>query len=222
MITTCVPGLWTIHLPVHSYAPRCPLQPEALSDSHRQDLADVLPYLACGEVSAVHAFSGRLLLAVPEDAQATLKAIARDEMAHARLMEALQSCLPAATQPPNAARLAMFFRRLESSDPAEHLGRVAALDRAVCQVLQPLLRQGCAISQSPAIHKALCALRQDEARHVRMARDMARQLGLSMTRQQQLNHAIRQRLQGLLEPVRPALGRLAENVNIQPQEEFLK
>lgn len=221
MFNACVTDLGAIHLETDQCAPCLHLQPELLSDTQRQDLADVLPYLACGEVSAVHAFSGRLLKTVPADAQATLNGIANDEIAHARLIESLQNSLPPAQQPPDAARLAMFFRRLESSDPAEHLARVAALDRAVCQVLQPLLRQGCAISQSPAMYGAFRALRQDEARHVRMAREMARQLGLAASRQQQLDHSIRLRLKSLLAPVSEALARLSANLKVQsPEENF--
>lgn len=192
----------------------------SLSAEQRQDLAEVLPYLACGEVSAVHAFSGRLLQGVPLAAQATLRAIAQDEMAHARLIDGLQKCLPPPQQPPQAARLAMFFRRLESSDPAEHLARVAALDRAVCQILQPLLRPGRVLSQAPALHGALCALRQDEARHVRMARNVAHQLGVSSLHQQSLNRSIRERLTRLLAPVVPALTRLSADVHRQTVREL--
>lgn len=180
-----------------------------LTPAQSQDLADVLPYLACGEVSAVHAFTGRLFKGVPVNAQVILRAIAQDEMAHAQLIDALQQSLPPAKSLPDAGRLAMFFKRLESSDPAEHLARVAALDRAVCQLLQPLLRQGAALSQCPDIYAALCGLRQDEARHVRMARDVASQLGISTAHQLQLNRTVRARLQRLLAPVQSALERLS-------------
>lgn len=213
-----------IHCLTHqdaSIGPDMALIRDDLTHAQCQDLAEIVPYLACGEASAVHAFSGRLLLGVPADAQATLSAIAQDEMAHARLMDALQKSLPPAQQPPQAARLAMFFRRLESHDPAEHLARVAALDRAVCQVLHPLLRPGCVLSQSPTLYGALCALRQDEARHVRMARDVARNLGLSASRQQLLDRSIRERLQHLLEPVRPALERLAANTTSHALKECM-
>jgi 1,2-phenylacetyl-CoA epoxidase catalytic subunit len=180
-----------------------------LNDSQRQDLADVLPYLACGEASAVHAFSGRLSQQLPLAARATLSAIVQDEMGHALWIEALQKTLPPPQRPPQAARLLMFFRRLESAQPAEHLAHVAALDRAVCQLLHPMLRRGGVISQAPDLHRALCALRQDEARHVRMSRAMAQQLGMSAGRQALLNQSIGARLLSLLQPVRPALARLS-------------
>ncbi len=190
-----------------------------LNTSQQQDLADVLPYLACGEASAVHAFTGRLCQKLPEGTQATLRAIAQDEMAHARLIEALQASLPSPQQAPHPARVAMFFRKLESSQPAEHLAHIAALDRAVCQLLHPLLATSCAISRSPNLHRALCALRQDEARHVNLARSLARQMGMSQSRQSALNRDIRQRLQWLLQPVSSALGRLAMPcVDQTPQE----
>lgn len=188
-----------------------------LSVPQRQDLADVLPYLACGEASAVHAFSGRLLQNLPPAAQVTLGVIAQDELRHAGLMEMLQSVLPPPRQAIQIARLHVFFRRMESSDPAQHLAHVAALDRAVCQLLHPLLLPGSAISQAPSLHRALCALRQDEARHVHMARTMAKQLGIAQERQSQLNLTVRVRLASLLQPVRPALDRLSMTYRSQAQ-----
>ena len=192
-----------------------------LSPCQRQDLADVLLYLACGEASAVHAFTGRLLHKVPWAAQATLTSIAEDEMRHAHLIETIQKNLPPARQTSGLARLAMFFRRLESSDPAEHLAHVAALDRAVCQVLHPLLSRGAAISRSPSLHRALSGLRQDEARHVCMARNMARQLGITQARQAHLNQNVRERLQSLLRPVHPALERLALPTDAHQDREYV-
>jgi cytochrome c biogenesis protein CcdA len=93
-------------------------------------LADVLPYLACGEESAVYAFTGRLQLALPADAAQVLQRIADDEQGHADLIAAIQAELPAAQASISPLRLAQFFRRIEATTPAEHLARVAALDWA--------------------------------------------------------------------------------------------
>lgn len=181
---------------------------QGLAVQHLQDLADVLPYLACGEESAVYAFTGRLQSALPAEAAQVLQRIADDEQVHADLIAAIQAELPAAQTSISPLRLAQFFRRIEAATPAEHLARVAALDWAVCKLLQPLLRIGGPVSQAPLLHSAMCDLRQDEARHVRLARSLAQQMGFSITKQTALNLDMQQRLQRLMQPVHPALQRL--------------
>jgi hypothetical protein len=194
--------------------PRSPSLPlsarltKGLAAQHRQDLADVLPYLACGEESAVYAFTGRLQSALPTDAALVLQRIANDEQGHANLIAAIQAELPAAQASISPLRLAHFFRRIEAATPAEHLARVAALDWAVCKLLQPLLCTGGPVSQAPLLHSAMCDLRQDEARHVRLARSLAQQMGFSATQQAALNLDMQQRLQRLVQPVQAALQRL--------------
>ena len=179
-----------------------------LDAGQRQDLADLLPYLACGEVSAVYAFSGRLKNSVPELAQSLLQQIAADERRHADLLIAMQAKLPSPRWPIEPTHLAMFFQRLAANDPAEHLARVSALDRAVCLLLQPLLKKGNVISRAPQLHRDLCALRRDEARHVRLTRCMASDLGCSAHHQHTLNVSIQQRLLVLMSPVMDVLSRM--------------
>lgn len=182
---------------------------QGLGAAQCQDLAEVLPYLACGEISAVLAFTGRLLRGLPEAAQQDLQSMARDEQRHALLIEQIQKHLPAPQLTSDHAHMVMFFRRLESSNPAEHLAKIAALDRAVCQLLHPLLRRGAALDAAPALHRALSALRQDEARHVCMTRTLAQQLGGLPAHQTWLNHEVGQRMHLLLKPVHAALRRLS-------------
>jgi hypothetical protein len=177
-------------------------------DSLRQDLADVLPYLACGEASAVHAFTGRLPAALGPMAAQVLQRIADDEWVHAELIASIQAELPSPTASISPSRLAVFFKRIEANDPIEHLARISALDRAVCQLLQPLLRLGAPVSQAPQLHLALSGLRQDESRHVRVARDMARALGCTEAHQAALNEDMKHRLVRLMSPVAAALQRL--------------
>lgn len=188
------------------------MRPSALSaglnPGQRQDLADLLPFLACGEESAAHVFGHSLQAAVPARFWPTLKQIAQDEHRHAELLSGLRDELPSPNPSISLTRLIFFFKRLETPDPAEHLARVAALDLAVCRVLQPLLRHGAAISGAPALHVALSQLRADEAGHVRLARSMAGELGYEPENQVQLNRTLSARLNTLLAPVAPALARL--------------
>lgn len=179
-----------------------------LSDSQRQDLADLLPFLACGEESAAHVFGHSLQSTVPASFWPTLNQIAQDEHRHAELLSGLRDELPRPNASISLTRLIVFFKRLETPDPAEHLARVAALDLAVCRLLQPLLRHGAAISRAPALYAALSQLRADEAGHVRVTRRMAGELGYQPENQVQLNRTLRARLNTLLAPVAPALARL--------------
>lgn len=179
-----------------------------LDPHQRQDLADLLPYLACGEVSAVHAFGGRLQGRVLGQAQVLLQQIAADERRHAALIMSMQKQLPSPRGCLAPTQLAIFFQRLEATDPAEHLARVSALDRAVCRLLQPLLKKGGVLSRAPQLHQDLCALRRDEARHVRLTRRMASDMGCSVDRQMQLNQSIQVRLTALMSSVADVLLRM--------------
>jgi hypothetical protein len=179
-----------------------------LSPGQRQDLADLLPFLACGEESAAHVFAHSLQAAVPARFWPSLDQIAQDEHRHAELLSGLRDELPRPNPSISPTRLIFFFKRLETPDPAEHLARVAALDLAVCRLLQPLLRHGAAISRAPALHAALSQLRADESGHVRLARRLAGELGFESENLVQLNRALSARLNTLLAPVAPALARL--------------
>ena len=179
-----------------------------------QALADALPFLRCGEESAVHAFGRRLANSAGGTArvtQAALDAITADESRHAAWLEALASALPApepASRGPQEAAMATFFRRLLTRDPALHFARIAALDLAVCAILRPLVAQRNALAAAPQVVAGLRAIRGDEARHVRVARSCARGLGISAAQQRQLDLALRTDLARLLAPVRLSLRRL--------------
>ena len=174
-------------------------------------LSNALPFLRCGEESAVHAF-GRRLAGIarnsPAAEQAALNAITDDEARHATWLEALAAALPAPDRAPQPDAMAAFFRRMLTRDPALHFARIAALDLAVCAILQPLVGAGSALAAAPDVIDGLRAIRRDEARHVRVARDCARRLGLGAAQQHALDLALRDELASLLAPVRASLRRL--------------
>lgn len=173
-----------------------------------QDLANLLPYLSCGEASAVHVFGTGLRQRLSAEHHPMLAGIAADERRHDALLTRMEHLLPPAQSQPSPQRLGLFFRRIERRDPAEHLARVAALDLAVCRVLQGLLMPGAALRASPTWWRALHGLRQDEARHVRLARQLARELGLAAERQAALDLVLARQLAELLSPVQASLQRL--------------
>jgi hypothetical protein len=173
-----------------------------------QALSNALPFLRCGEESAVHAFGRRLARTGIAAEQAALDAITADEARHAAWLEALAHALPAGNSAPDAIAMAAFFRRLLTRDPALHFARIAALDLAVCAILHPLVARHGALAASPPVVEGLRAIHRDEARHVRTARHCAARLGWSAAQQRSLDQSMRCDLAALLEPVRASLLRL--------------
>ncbi len=171
-------------------------------------LSNALPFLRCGEESAVHAF-GRRLAGTGDAAQReALDAITADEARHAAWLEALAAGLPWPEAAPDAGAMATFFRRLLTRDPALHFGRIAALDLAVCALLRPLVGPRSALVAAPQVAAGLRSIRADEARHVRVARGCARGLGVCAADQHDLDAALREELVALLAPVSSSLVRL--------------
>ena len=197
---------WT-RLPARSAAD-APLDADALPDDVSAALADALPFLRCGEESAVHAFGRRLARRAAHTDRAVLDAITADEARHARWLEALAADLPAARTAPADDAMQTFFRRLLTRDPALHFARVAALDLAVCALLRPLVARDSALAIAPRVRAGLLAIRSDEARHVRVARDCARAAGLGIAQQRRIDRTLRSDLARLLTPVRASLERL--------------
>jgi hypothetical protein len=191
--------------PASAIAP-VPLDSIAIPADVAQALADTLPFLLCGEESAVHAFGRRW--AGHTGSAAALQAIADDEIRHAAWLERLAADLPALTSAPDPERMAGFFRRLLTRDPARHFAHIAALDLAVCDILRPLTASEGALTSAPLVMAGLRGIRQDEARHVRVARDCARAFGFDAARLREAEAEIRQSLAGLLAPVRGSLALL--------------
>jgi rubrerythrin len=187
---------------------RAALDTAALPPQTARALAEALPFLRCGEESAVHAFGRRLAGAGGLAQQAALDRITADEERHASWLEALASSLPMPAAAPDAAAMAGFFRRLLTRDPALHFARIAALDLAVCAILRPLASADGALAAAPVVVKGLGSIRRDEARHVRIARRCAEALGFREHEQHALDAAMRAELTRLLAAVAPGLAHL--------------
>lgn len=188
--------------------PHRPIDAGALPPAVAAGLADALPFLRCGEESAVHAFGRRLTLVAGRAEQTALDAITADEQRHAAWLEALAAALPTPTAPPDAVAMAAFFRGLLTRDPALHFARIAALDLAVCAILRPLAAPRGGLAAAPEVVAGLASIRRDEARHVRVARHCAATLGFAAAGQRSLDLAMRAELAGLLGPVQASLARL--------------
>jgi hypothetical protein len=166
---------------VVSLGPRCFTPAKAIAEPIRgtlpekaaRALAVLLPILGCGEEAAGLAFYD---LADDEDTEAgnVLRRVAAEEQVHDGLIQALAAGLPA---PPDQTRLRSMSRRfhleLGRGDPAIRLARIAALDSAVCLLLSRLLRPGTPLAGDPALAPVLRRIARDEARHVRITRELA-------------------------------------------------
>lgn len=180
-----------------------------LPDDVALALAQALPFLRCGEESAVHAFGRRLMHSADPAEQLTLATITADEQRHANWLAALAAALPAAHSGLDAEASARFFRSLLTRDKALHFARIAALDLAVCALLHPLVSGRSVLASAPQVIDGLRSIRRDEARHVRVARRCAQQLGWSESAQQTLDRTMRDELAALLAPVHTSLLRLS-------------
>jgi hypothetical protein len=196
------------HRPAARERTLCGIDATALAPDVARALADAVPFLRCGEESAVHAFGRRLVRSGDAQEQRVLAAITADEERHAAWLAALAAALPPPTITLAPEALTPFFRRLLTRDKALHFARIAALDLAVCALLRPLVSPHGALASAPPVIDGLRAIRQDEARHVRVARGWARRLGWSTAAQHALDAAMRDELAALLAPVAGSLRRL--------------
>ena len=179
-----------------------------LADDVALALAQALPFLRCGEESAVHAFGRRLMHSADPAEQLTLANITADEQRHANWLAALAAALPTAHGGLDAEPSARFFRSLLTRDKALHFARIAALDLAVCGLLRPLVASGSVLASAPQVVEGLRSIRRDEARHVRVARGCAQRLGWSARAQHTLDGTMRDELAVLLAPMHTSLLRL--------------
>ncbi|GGA42858.1 3-oxoacyl-ACP synthase [Sphingomonas psychrolutea] len=145
-----------------------------LGDAQVAALAVLVPLLGCGEEAAALAFDGLAGLERDPVAAATLRTIGAEEREHDALLTSLLDVLPTiaeATTLQQAAR--RFHVRLGIGRPAAHLGRIAAIDAAVCTVLARLLRPGNPLAQDTVTARMFGRIHRDEARHVRVSRGLA-------------------------------------------------
>lgn len=179
-----------------------------LSERAASALAVLLPILGCGEEAAGLAFSD---LADGEDHAAAnaLRRVAAEERVHDGLIQALVAGLPA---PPDQSRARVLSRRfhleLGRGDAAVRLARIAALDSAVCLLLSRLLRPGTPLSADGAVAPVLRRIVRDEARHVRITRELAVSR-MSETSLKTVGTEVRERLGALLAEASDAFDALA-------------
>jgi len=168
--------------------------------------AQLLGLLRAGELSAEAAFgriTRRLPPAAAERMGGTLQLIRADEARHGRMLTEAADHSGLVPAPP-AAAARRFFAILESRDPSVHVGRIAALDACVCQILSRVLAADRGSMLPPPVFATLESIRRDEGRHVRTARTLAREFGIDSNILQCLDLETRQAFDRVLCCYEPA------------------
>ncbi len=173
-----------------------------------QALADTLPFLLCGEESAVHAFSSTLMRPSASSEHAVLSAIAEDEARHAQWLGLLAARLPLPFKQLDAMHMQHFFRSMLTRHRGLHFARVAALDLSVCSLLHGITQPSSPLKSEAWVMRLLKNILKDEGRHVRLARGMAARLGVSAEQQRAVDKEVASSLAKLLQPVNSALSTL--------------
>ncbi len=148
--------------------------PIMLSRQAGEALAVLASLLICGEEAAAIAFD-RLAERQDGEAAAALAHIAHEERHHDLWLRGLVAALPATPRRRALmARASAFHFDLADGGPPLHFARIAALDAAVCLILSRLIRADGPLTAAPEVRRLLSRIRDDEARHVALARRMAR------------------------------------------------
>lgn len=166
--------------------------------------ATLMGFLLCGEESAVHAFGDSLMRSATDAERASLEAIARDEEVHAWLIDQWLAAASRSASPLDPVASRRFFVRLQTRDRALHFARIAALDASVCRMLSQLIRSA-ALAPCEGLIAGLARIRSDEARHVRVARDMAFRQGLTREDLAAVATDVDAQLAVLMAPAEPAM-----------------
>ena len=199
----------SIYSGTHSTAVTC-LQHQLLAapiagkDYRLEAFGRVIPFLICGEQSAIDVF-GNAGNIDSTTAVSLLKRefakIESEEAGHELLWQTLVHQLP---QPADLRllkrRAALFFARLGRADTvAEHFAQVSQLDSAVGAIMWSL--EHSEIAKDERVKAVAKLIKHDEARHVSVSRRFALGLGVERDKYHELGSKIRHELLALLAPI---------------------
>ncbi|CAA0104822.1 Uncharacterised protein [BD1-7 clade bacterium] len=151
-----------------------------LSRQQRQALSRLVPLLLCGEQSAMHVFhqeNDRLKVHPFSHHMHQLQQIEADEYLHEDALQQLMRQLPLPADLQKIKRRAqVFYTRIErlSHDLASHFATISQLDACVCLVMNAMANSDL---EGSAVARLFELIKNDEAKHVTIAREHASQLG---------------------------------------------
>ena len=179
-----------------------------LSDDEAAALGRILPSLACGEESAVHAFyreGDRTSEESLAASRALLYEIAHEEERHERLLRRLRAYCPVPDDLELIRRRAQwFFLKIASKDPAIHFARIAGLDSGVCILMSAAAHKTPVFKRAPAILRIFNLIRDEEARHVKFSRKHALDLGMQPSQLAECTENARTGLVSMISPIADA------------------
>lgn len=181
-------------------------------------IATFVPFLLCGEESAVHVFHREARRVRSQDvaAQALMMRIAGEEKVHEAMLARLARELP---EPKclEATRLSghEFYIGMADSNPGIHFARIAALDSCVSKIMAALC-SAARIIRVPAVHRVFARVRSDEASHVRISRQHVTDLGHPRTVLNEEADRVCPRLANFIQPTGDAF----EYLGIDPDRLF--
>ena len=152
-----------------------------MNDRELEAAARLVTVLLCGEQSAIQVFAREAARHQERrQAVADLLAIERDEYRHEQALLDLQSWLPTMPDQHRVKRKAQrFFASLGRTDELGlRFAQIGQLDTAVCKIMYHVERGS--LKKSAALSRVATSIKMDEARHVAVAREYARGLGINL------------------------------------------
>lgn len=148
-----------------------PVASVQLAAKHADAVAALLPILMCGEESAILTFDA--LSNAHSSAALALATIAREEQVHELLLRRLKRALPDTATTSVRRDVRHFFIHLADRETGLHCARIVALDSALCMLFGALRAKGNPLANETTITPILAHIHADEARHVRVASQIA-------------------------------------------------
>ena len=151
-----------------------------ISSRHNEALARLMPFLLCGEQSAIQVFGAeveRLRDSSWSKSIRLLKSIESDEYAHEEALQTLSSLLMQPSDLNDIKRRARhFYIRLgNTKGMTEHFARVAQLDACVCIIMNAISNSD--LGKNSLATQLVDRIKKDEARHVGVSKKHFHYLG---------------------------------------------
>ncbi|USD67907.1 hypothetical protein [Vibrio sp. SCSIO 43136] len=169
---------------------------------HDQALARLLPLLICGEQSSQWVFHNereRLIAQGQQESVEAFEEIVADEQYHEVALEAVMNKLPQPKDITSIKRRSQRFYTLlgRQETLGDHFAQIACLDALVCQIMKVMEKSALGADHPFTL---LCrAIKQDEAKHVSIAKKHAKKLGFDRSEWHQFQHNVALKLRVLLE-----------------------
>lgn len=193
----------------------------SMSSRHNEALARLMPFLLCGEQSAIQVFGteiDRLRDNGWSKSIDLLKEIESDEYGHELALRTLSQLLMQPDDLGSIKRQARhFYLKLgNTAGMTEHFARVAQLDACACIIMNEISNSD--LGQSSPVAQLLNRIKQDEARHVNISKKHFLYLGGVESTLKENGHEVSEKLVALLRTEADSF----EGLGVDPDQLFRK